>query len=376
MAYSLADLPSGLPVIDLDMFLKDPQSVEGSIECKKAANALVEYGALYVKDSRYSESDNDAFLDIMEDYFSQPAELLKKDERPEYGFQVGATPEGTEHPSCMSDDTCRSFVQDLDPEERPSDLGDHRNDHKSRFSYITGHRPPYETEFPFLDMPNVEPAGFNDWTATLKRLADSMKNAVESVGEMAALGLGLEQDIFTKATSYGPHWLAPTASDLARHGDNGTILSGVHRDIDFLTIHGRSRYPGLNIWARNCGKRIAVRLPPGPHLFVHAGKQLQVLSGGLIKADFHEVVVNDATLQAIETTRTNGVRPLIRVSSSFFWHLNHDFMLDPIPSLSQKAREMSAASSEWEGDTVAYVRMKVGTYIQKELNHVAISSFA
>lgn len=43
----------------------------------EAADALITYGALVVKDSRVSESDNETFLDLMEDYFAQPNDLLK-----------------------------------------------------------------------------------------------------------------------------------------------------------------------------------------------------------------------------------------------------------------------------------------------------------
>ena len=59
-------------------------------------------------------------------------------------------------------------------------------------------------------------------------------------------------------TKCRPHILAPTASDLAKYGKKDTILAGFHTDLNFLIIHGRSRYPGLNIWARNSGKRIPV----------------------------------------------------------------------------------------------------------------------
>ena len=98
--------------------------------------------------------------------------------------------------------------------------------------------------------------------------------------------------------SHSPHILAPTASDLVKYGKKDTILAGFHTDLNFLPIHGRARYPGLNIGARNTGKRIPVRFPPtGRYLLVQAGKQLEHISGGLIKAGFHEVVVNDATLQ-------------------------------------------------------------------------------
>jgi isopenicillin N synthase-like dioxygenase len=96
--------------------------------------------------------------------------------------------------------------------------------------------------------------------------------------------------------SKSPHLLAPTASDLVKFGKKDTILAGFHSDLNFLTIHGRSRYPGLHIWARNTGRRIAVRIPDGNNLLVQAGKQLEHISGGLIKAGFHEVVVNEQTL--------------------------------------------------------------------------------
>src|SRR3984957_21142598 len=95
-----------------------------------------------------------------------------------------------------------------------------------------------------------------------------------------------------------PHILAPTASDLVKYGKENTILAGFHTDLNFLTIHGRSRYPGLHIWARNTGKRIPVQFPPtGRYLLVQAGKQLEHLSGGLIKAGYHEVGVNENTIK-------------------------------------------------------------------------------
>lgn len=132
---------------------------------------------------------------------------------------------------------------------------------------------------------------------------------------MVALGMGLSRTTFTDASRYGyevngfnwlidlnilfrPHLLAPTASDLNKYGKKDTILAGFHTDLNFLTIHGRSRFPGLHIWARNTGKRIPVVFPPsGRYLLVQAGKQLEHLSGGLVKAGYHEVVVNQKTVE-------------------------------------------------------------------------------
>ena len=93
-----------------------------------------------------------------------------------------------------------------------------------------------------------------------------------------------------------PHVLAPSSSDLVKYGQKGTILTRRHTDVNFLTIHGRSRYPSLEILTRNCAQRIRVEIPPGNNFVVQAGKQLEHITGGLIKGGFHEVVANDQTL--------------------------------------------------------------------------------
>ena len=66
--------------------------------------------------------------------------------------------------------------------------------------------------------------------------------------------------------------LAPTGSDLQKYGQEGTVLAGYHYDLNFLTIHGRSRFPGLNIWLRN-GQKVEVKVPIGC-LLIQTGKQV------------------------------------------------------------------------------------------------------
>jgi len=78
--------------------------------------------------------------------------------------------------------------------------------------------------------------------------------------------------------------LAPTGSDLQKYGQEGTVFAGYHYDLNFLTIHGRSRFPGLNIWLRN-GQKVEVKVPIGC-LLIQTGKQvIQNHSNLLI---FHE----------------------------------------------------------------------------------------
>jgi hypothetical protein len=80
-----------------------------------------------------------------------------------------------------------------------------------------------------------------------------MFGAVKSVAEMAALGMGLEVNTFTDSLNGGPHLLAPTGSDLEKNSV-GAVFAGLHSDISFLTIHGKSKYPGLSVWTRNWKK--------------------------------------------------------------------------------------------------------------------------
>lgn len=315
----------------------------------------------------------------MEDYFAQPEEELRKDERPELSYQIGVTLENTEKPKCAVDEPCLDVIQRLAESERPLDIAGHSPDPKCRFFWRMAEPMPYQTEFPSLNAPNVIPQAESlkdRWTPAMDLWGTSMKSAVQNLAEMTAVGLGLPAETFKEAGKYGPHLLAPTASDLSRYGQKDTILAGFHTDLNFLTIHGRSRYPGLNIWARNTGKRIAVKIPEGNYLLVQAGKQLEHITGGLIKAGFHEVVVNQATIDTINRRKEQFPdRPLIRISSTFFWHLNSDHDLNPIPSLADKAKALRADQVNLgrdEGREVEYPPMKVGQLVQNELKHIAL----
>lgn len=50
------------------------------------------------------------------------------------------------------------------------------------------------------------------------------------------------------------------------------MFAGYHYDLNFLTIHGRSRFPGLNIWLRN-GQKVQVKVPVGC-LLIQTGKEV------------------------------------------------------------------------------------------------------
>ena len=135
---------------------------------------------MLVHDSRVSEEDNNEFLDLIEDYFAQPEEALKKDERPGLGYQVGVTLENTEKPKCAVDEPCLRVIERLEPSERPLDISAHSPDPKCRFFWKMGNVPPYETQFPALNAPNVVPedaALKARWVPTMEKWGNAMKDA-------------------------------------------------------------------------------------------------------------------------------------------------------------------------------------------------------
>jgi len=189
-----------------------------------------------------------------------------------------------------------------------------------------GNAPPH-TNFAQLYIDPVIPDGFPDWKAVMDNWGMLILATVKTVAEMCALGFGLPADTFTSLLEYGPHLLAPTGSDFACFGKLGTVLASFHSDINFLTIHGRARFPGLFVWTRE-GKRLAINVPHGC-LLLQAGQEFEWLTGGQVLAGFHEVVVSEQTVEKIEEASKTG-RSLWRVSSTLFSCIASDQILQPL----------------------------------------------
>ncbi|GHJ86658.1 hypothetical protein NliqN6_3060 [Naganishia liquefaciens] len=355
-------------IADLNVYLQDPSSEAALAECRKVAESLILTGALIVKDSRADQSFNDRFLDLLENYFAQDRAALEKDLRPELGYQVGVTLEDTERPSCVSTPKCMNIISSLPVSERPLDLTGHSADPKSRFFWrMTEEREKTgKKELDMHEAPNVVPEPFKDvWQDNMEGWGSRMKQAVQGVAEMLSVGLGLPASTIYDASRYGSHLLAPTATDLNKYGQLDSIFAGFHSDLNFLTIHGKSRYPGLHIWARNTGKKMPVKVPDGC-LLVQAGKQLEWFSGGLVKAGYHEVVCTEGTLKAMERIRSETPeRPLIRISSTFFYHLSPDYQLEALPSLKAQAEKRFGAQDD-------YGSMSVANQVKRELGLIAL----
>jgi len=198
-------------------------------------------------------------------------------------------------------------------------------DAKWRFMWKIGERPADAAD----NFPQVVPADFPNWEAKMDKWGNKLIEAVGVVSEMAALGMGLEKTSFSKNLDGGAHLLAPTGSDLEKN-DVGAIFAGFHYDIAFLTIHGKSRYPGLYAWLRN-GQKLQVKVPKGC-LLLQAGKTFEHLTGGFVLAGLHEVIYTEQTKEAFEKAKAEN-RSIWRVSSTLFSHFRFNVDCSPMPEL-------------------------------------------
>ena len=151
-----------------------------------------------------------------------------------------------------------ALIDSLDDANKPVSGHPPLADSKWRFFWKIGERPAEIKD----DIPQVYPVDFPEWEEQMNYWGFQMVNASLLAAEMAAIGMGLDKDTFTSRMQQGPHLLAPTASDLQKYDKIGTSFATFHYDLNFITIHGKSRYPGLFLWTRDMEKQ-AVSIPEG-----------------------------------------------------------------------------------------------------------------
>lgn len=328
--------------------------------CKDMARCIHETSCLVIRDPRVSEGDNTRFMEMIKRYYAQDGETKRADARPDIFYQVGVTPEGVEKAKCATDPKCIAEMEAMPKQHQP--LRPKTADPKWRFFWRVGPRPT-ESKFPDLNAPPVIPEAFKDeWKYTCDDWGNKLLSALDAVAEMLSVGFDLPRSTFTDMMHNGPHLLAPTGSDLKRHSAKDTIFAGFHNDLNFLTIHGKSNYPGLRIWLRD-GTRKTVSVPDGC-LLIQAGQQLEYVTGGHVKAGMHEVIVTEKTLKVLETRLNDHggdlpAKDYWRVSTTMFGTLCHDITLKPLPPF-----EHLSTAQDYPpilgGDQVAKVLKEIG----------------
>lgn len=273
-----------------------------------------------------------------------------------FNKQVGVTPDGIERPRDNS-----AIAAALRDSEKPiSSPSARQKDPKWRFFWRCGARPSY-TDFPELNAAQVIPQAFKEeWSTVLDSWGSKLLQTIMTVAEMLAIGLGLPRDAVKEKLQFGPHLLAPTGADMELFANSpGTTIAGYHYDLNVLTIHGGSRYPGLFVWTRS-GKRIPVVVPEG-FLLIQSGVQLEYLTAGEILRGMHEVVVSEETRAAAKRLWEIGGSKW-RVSSTLFAHVRSDASLGPLGHFADTPAAMK------------YSGVKAGEQVAQELRELELAS--
>lgn len=354
-----------VPTVDIQKWLDKAEGWKE--ECQKAAESLHQYGIVIIKDPRVNEQDNNEYCQMVEEYFSKQGDLYYEngekaldDAHPEIHYQVGVTPENRE----KARNHCARFAH-YDKDNKPVSECPPNFDAKWRFFWNIGDRP----EDHKAEHDNVVPKDFPKWEETMNRWGDMMIEGCYSVAKMAAVGMDLPEETFFDRMQLGNHLLAPTGSDLRKY-EEGTVFAGVHYDLNFLTIHGKSPFPGLYIWVRD-GRKASVKVPDGC-LILQAGIQFERITGGYVMAGFHEVIYTDKTKEIVQKRlEDNPNNPIWRVSSTLFSHIRSDVSLKPLDEL--KERWVEGAEEKYE-DVKAYDQVMnelkaISLHQQAEENH-------
>jgi len=195
---------SEMPIIDLDVYLRASQkgnnpsdfSDQVNLECQRVAECLHKYGILLIRDPRVDMEKNEEYIDLMEEYFERTGEKFYNGEevddiKAEWMYQVGATPEFIEIARDHSE-----LIKGLNfaPEDMPSSPLKPVLDAKWRYMWKIGKRPMGAAD----DFPQVIPKDFPDWELKMDSWGYKLNDAIFTLAEMAALGMGVERDTFSK----------------------------------------------------------------------------------------------------------------------------------------------------------------------------------
>lgn len=114
---------------------------------------------------------------------------------------------------------------------------------------------------------------------------------------------------------------------------------------------------------------MAVKVPDGC-LLLQAGLEFEILTGGYIKAGFHEVVYNDNTEQAVQKAKeeieAGTERILWRISSTLFSHIRSNVVMHPIKGLIQLDGRVS------EGEDPEYPPIKAIEHVINTLKKIEL----
>ncbi|CAD8121029.1 unnamed protein product [Paramecium sonneborni] len=284
--------------------------LNNNIQKDEIHNQLKNYGYLLVKDSRIDWKANEEYFDLMETYFDKRSRELEQNGKvndcfPQYKYQVGLGYENIGKPNYDKESLKYMIDQPIIIDRDP------------KWKYFWPYR--YDGLY---NPPKWIPQDFKNFESIMNNWQFQLLRTTEQVLEILSLAFEEEKEFFYNNMNKATHLLSPIGCDLQKHQIN-TRFSGYHYDLNFITVHTKSRFPGLFVWLPN-GKRVELRIPEKTILF-QPGKLFEFMTGGIYKAGYHEALLTEEAKK--ESIKLNKKW---RVTSTIFIMLNDNTILQPM----------------------------------------------
>mmetsp|Transcript_10299 Transcript_10299/g.20060 ORF Transcript_10299/g.20060 Transcript_10299/m.20060 type:complete len:323 (+) Transcript_10299:283-1251(+) len=248
--------------------------------CRQLMESFHHTGIVFVRDPRVNEQDNQDFIDVMQRFYT---ELAAKAES--------------------------------EPDGKPLSEG--------RILWCV------KSDGDPVDFPNWFPENIPEFKERLDKWGATLLSSLKTVTLMVERGLGIEPGTISSRFANANHMLNPSGFDLNLRGP-GSVLTTIHYDMSFITVHGNSRFPVFTVWLRD-GRTVDVEIPEGLLMF-QAGMIFEYMTGGYALAGHHIVTHSEKTAEVVERARADG-KSLWKINSSMFGNIQQDQTIELIPGL-------------------------------------------
>lgn len=305
-----------IPTVDLaDIHSGDAARVERASLALR--DAFGRFGLVYVKGHGVDTRALEAFYGDFRSFTARPEPEKRSVARPDLWFQRGWTPPNTEVAVASGG----------------------QPDFKECYFCAPLETDPVAAEqYPELYPPNVWPENASAFQTGFVNLGKQLHEAGLALLEGSAVALGLDKDVFSRATKGAPHvtrvlYYLPLGAEQV---NTGIVWGEEHTDFNLLTLLPGGRFydpegkpsarpddkSGLYLRTRGTATDpggIMVRgAAPEGCLVAQVGQQLEILTGGTFLATPHVITAP-------------GVPGYSRMSSAHFIHLHSNEVMFPLP---------------------------------------------
>lgn len=303
---------ASLPILDLRTFLSGSGTQQQQF-VQSLGQALETVGFFALEHHGISPTLIQSAYGAAADFFTLPAAVKQRYERPEINQQRGFTRFGQEH-------------------AKDSDAADLKE-----FWHVGRD----------MELPNPWPQEVPKFQTSMVDLYQQLEQCAAHLLRACALYLELPDNFFATEAAEGKSILRilhypPVPAAVPPN----SLRAAPHEDINLITLLCESTGPGLELW--HDGGWLPVESLPG-QIVVDTGDMLQALTNGLFKSTTHRVVNHD-----IGSTR--------RFSLPFFMHPRPEFDLTPLSGCIERT-----------GGQSSFPVQTAGQYLHQRLQEIGLA---